>query len=252
MKILALFIFSISSLSWATDLVRSYLPGETITREWYTLNYNEEHEVANWVSYTLERSQLKNCVKRANGFRPDPLISTGSAAPSDYQDSGFDRGHLLPAGDMKFESEAMRDTFYLSNITPQPARFNRGRWSQLETLVRAWAKKYGKIWVVTGPVLRKGLPWIGQSNSVSVPDEYFKVILRKEKQGYLGIAFLVSTEVPFPNLDAYALEIDKVEDLTKNDFFPFLSPIEEGNAEGSFDPGNWDFTARFEYFPCGA
>lgn len=233
-------------------MVRSQLPGETIKRDWYTLNYNEEHEVANWVAYTLESSQLRNCVKRGSTFSPDPLISTGSADPLDYQGSGFDRGHLLPAGDMKFERSAMRDTFYISNITPQPARFNRGRWSQLEALVRAWASKYGKIWIVTGPVLRSGLSWIGQQNSVSVPNEYFKVILRKEKKGYIGIAFLVSTDVPYPNLISYALEIDKIEELTSNNFFPFLSPAEERSAERTTTTDDWDFTARFEYLPCGA
>ncbi|HXH76701.1 MAG TPA: DNA/RNA non-specific endonuclease [Bacteriovoracaceae bacterium] len=224
--------------------------GETINRPWYTLDYNEQHEVANWVAYSLDSSQQQNCVPRRNSFRVDPLVSTGSAEIIDYANSGFDRGHLLPAGDMKFDAQAMRDSFYLSNITPQPAGFNRGRWGQLENLIRAWTSKYGKLWIVTGPVLRTSLGWIGQNNRVSVPEEYFKVILRKENSGYKGIAFLMATDVPFPELEPYSLEIDSIENLTKINFFPFLGEAHERESEGSFNVNDWDFTARFDYLPC--
>jgi endonuclease G, mitochondrial len=229
----------------------SFASSEIINRNWYTLNYNEDHEVANWVSYTLEKSQLKNCVQRASSFKSDPLVSTGSAELIDYKNSGYDRGHLLPAGDMKFEAGAMRDAFYLSNITPQPSKFNQGRWSQLETLIRAWAKQYGKLWIVTGPVLKKNLEWIGVNNEVSVPEEYFKVILRKERTGYIGIAFLMSTDVPYSELSAYVLDIDKIEDITGHDFFAFLTSSEARQVEGKVDAMLWNFTARFDYLPCG-
>lgn len=241
MKLFALLIL-FSGLSFASS--------EIIQRNWYTLDYNEEHEVANWVSYTLDKSQLKNCVQRANNFRPDPLVSTGSAELIDYKNSGFDRGHLVPAGDMKFESQAMKDAFYLSNITPQPSKFNQGRWSQLETLMRAWAQRYGKIWIVTGPILKKNLDWIGVKNEISVPEEYFKVILRKESKGYIGIAFLMATNVPYADLSAYTLDIDKIEEITGHDFFNFLSAKDERRAEGQIDTSLWNFTARFDYLPC--
>lgn len=249
--LLLLFVFP--SILWAfAPLATSYTPGETIKRTYYTLNYNEEHEVPNWVEYSLEKNQLQNCAKRARGFKIDDLLSTGSATPEDYRNSGYDRGHLVPAGDMKINRQAMLDTFYLSNVSPQPSRFNQGKWSHLENLVRAWAYNYEKIWIVTGPVLRGSLPWIGVQNQVSVPEQYFKVILKRSSRGYLGIAFLMSTSVPYSDLKLYSLDIDKVEELTGINFFPFLTYQEEEVAERSFDISHWDFNARFAYLPCRA
>lgn len=225
---------------------------EIIKRKYYTLSYNEDHEVANWVSYELEKKNLQNCTKRTNSFRIDPNISTGSATPNDYANSGYDRGHLVPAGDMKISAEAMRDTFFMSNMTPQPGKFNQGRWSQLETLMRAWAFNYQKIWIVTGPVLEKGLPTMGRDNQVSIPDKYFKVILRQNGNSYTGIAFLMETSVPHANLRAYATSINEVEEIAQLDFFQFLDNRIEEQVEGSFDVKNWDFNAKFEYLPCQA
>lgn len=231
-------------------LARSPLDQQIIQRNHYSLSYNNDHEVANWVSYSLEHYHLQACVGRTNSFREDPLVEGGSATLDDYKNSNFDRGHLLPAGDMKFEKEAMRDTFYLSNMTPQPARFNRGRWSSLETLIRAWALKYHKIWIVTGPVLTDSLPSIGRQNRVSVPHEYFKVILRKSGNTYKGMAFLMGIDVPYPHLSSYAVSIDTIEDMTGIDFFSFLSDRTEDEVESRLNLKDWDFKAKFEYFPC--
>ncbi|WP_408098859.1 DNA/RNA non-specific endonuclease [Peredibacter sp. HCB2-198] len=225
---------------------------EIIKRKYYTLSYNEDHEVANWVSYELEKNNLQNCAKRSNNFRVDPNVSTGSATLKDYANSGYDRGHLVPAGDMKITSEAMKDTFFMSNMTPQPGNFNRGKWSQLETLMRAWASKYQKIWIVTGPVLEKGLPTIGRDNQVAVPDKYFKVILRQNGGSYTGIAFLMETTVPYNDLKAYTMSINEAEEIAQIDFFQFLDNRIEEQVEGNFDVKSWDFNAKFEYLPCQA
>ncbi len=238
------------SLVWAQTLAVSERSGEFIRRSYYSLNYNEEHEVANWVEYTLEREQLKNCANRSRYFKIDDLLSTGSASTEDYRNTGFDRGHLVPAGDMKFSRKAMDDTFFMSNITPQPSKFNQGRWGNLEYLMRAWAYNYNKIWIVTGPVLRNSLPWIGVRNQVSVPEEYFKVILRKTTTGYKGIAFLMPTSVPYSDLKLYALDINSVEELTGINFFPFLTKIQEEKVEKNLKLNDWDFNARFAYLPC--
>lgn len=221
---------------------------EIIRKKSYTLNYNEEHEVANWVSYELDEIKLQNCVKRTDSFRPDPDVSTGSAVDADYKGSGFDRGHLVPAGDMKFHKDAMRDTFVFSNMTPQPANFNRGKWGTLENLMRAWGAKYKKIWIVTGPVLRNDLPAIGKQNKVSVPDEYFKVIVRQSGSSYEGMAFLMPTSVPGPDLKSYVVSIDEVEEATGFDFFSFV----DESVEKKSDMTKWDFSGKFEYFPCQA
>lgn len=236
-------------LSLASPLASSPLDDQLISRKNYTLSYNEEHEVANWVAYPLGLAQMRSCVSRANSFKVDPLITTGSATLLDYKNSGYDRGHLLAAGDMKFDKEAMKDTFFMSNMTPQPAKFNRGRWGMLENLVRAWAIKYEKIWIVTGPVLKQNLPQIGYSK-VSIPFEYFKAIIRLEGNSYKGIAFLMNTDVPYPDLNTYSLSINQVEDISGVDFFPFLSDEIEEEIESEMNLNDWDFKAKFNYLPC--
>jgi endonuclease G, mitochondrial len=224
---------------------------EIIERDHYALSYNEQHEVANWVAYDLHPKKLQNCVARTNAFRSDPLVTTGSAELQDYRHSGYDRGHLLPAGDMKFDAQAMRETFYLSNVTPQSPAFNRGRWAQLELLVRAWAKSYGKLWIVTGPVLREKLPSIG-INQVSVPHYHYKVLLRKDGKSFKGIGFLMAQTVPYRELQAYALSIRSIEAMTNIDFFHFLHPAEADRVEKDLDLEQWDFQAAFSYLPCQA
>ncbi len=221
-----------------------------IKRKFYDLSFNTDHKVANWVSYSLETSQLKDCVKRSNAFKPDPLILTGSPQLADYKGSGFDRGHMLPAGDMKFDAEAMSDTFFLSNMSPQPPSFNRGFWAHLEALVRAWALKYEKIWIVTGPILHPGLSHIGKQNLISVPEEFYKVILRKVGSSYKGIGFLVKTNLPWATPIAYAVSIDQVEKESGIDFFPFLTSTQQSDSETRLDQSDWDFNANFEYLPC--
>jgi endonuclease G len=241
--------------SLAEDLTRPYanpiLNHQVIKRDHYELSYNNEHEIANWVSYDLNSSHLKGCVPRSDSFRLDPLIVEGSSTPADYKDSGFDRGHLLPAGDMKFDREAMRNTFFMSNMTPQPAKFNRGRWSSLENLIRAWGLKYKNLAIVTGPVISENLPQIGVFNKVSVPREYFKVIIRENLDGSLNaLGFLMSTDVPFTNLAAYALTINQIEELTGLDFFNSLRDDIEEDLESEIQLENWDFAAKFNYLPC--
>ena len=151
---------------------------------------------------------------------------------------------------MKFDKEAMRDSFYMSNMTPQPAKFNRGRWSVLENLMRAWALKYQEIWIVTGPILKSELSTIGNINRVSVPMEYFKVILRKERETFSGIAFLMSVDVPYQDLSSYTLSIRQLEEYSGINFFPSLNDSEEDEIESEVNLGNWDFQAKFNYLPC--
>jgi endonuclease G, mitochondrial len=225
---------------------------QIIQHQYYSMSYNNDHEVADWVTYELEQFHLRNCVQRSNSFRADPLVTLGSALPNDYKNSGFDRGHLVPAGDMKFDSVAMKETFFMSNMAPQPPQFNQGMWAKLEHLIRAWAFNYKKIWIATGPILRGNMPTIGNSTKISVPPEFYKVILRKEGQSYVGIAFIMNVDLPFSDLQSYTVSIDDVEDLTGIDFFKFLNSSQERSAEGDFQLSKWDFKAKFNYLNCDA
>ncbi len=214
-----------------------------IRHQYYALAYNEKHEVAEWVAYELTRNQLnQNRVRREDNYRSDPKVTTESATSSDYRGSGYDRGHLLPVGDRKFSFEAMDETFFMSNISPQERRFNGGIWRELEEDVRDWAQRYRKVYVVTGPVL-KGRPKdrIGR-NEVSVPRRFYKVVLDIADPELKGIGFIIPNEVSDKELQEYAVSIDEVEALTGIDFFPDLMEDElEERLESELAIELWDF-----------
>ena len=137
-SIISLTIFF--SFVFTQDLSPRPINGEQlVTHLGYSLSYNEKHEQANWVFYELTIDEVLGSIKRKDQFRADPNIKTGSASLSDYKRSGYDRGHLAPAADMKWSSKAMSESFFMSNMSPQTPSFNRGIWKKLENLVRKWA-----------------------------------------------------------------------------------------------------------------
>lgn len=160
------------------------------------------------------------------------MVRTGSAELSDYRGSGYDRGHLAPAADMKWSPTAMSESFYMSNMSPQRPRFNRGMWKRLEEKVRTWATESEEIYVVTGPVLSDNLPTIG-ANQVAVPEYYYKVILDFKEPELKGIGFILANQSSTQPLATYAVTIDSVEVVTGIDFFPAIEDSLEERIESS-------------------
>jgi endonuclease G, mitochondrial len=197
-----------------------------ISHSGYSLSYNETHEQANWVAYELTAEETKKVIDRTDKFLPDPSVATGSANDKDYSGSGYDRGHLAPAADMGWSSTAMAESFYYSNMSPQLPAFNRGIWKKLEELVRTWAVEYNMISIVTGPVLKPGLPSIGP-DKVSVPKYYYKVILDYEEPDIKGIGFILPNAGSVDPLQNFAVTIDSVEKVTGLDFYPALPDSQE-------------------------
>ncbi|MEO0723347.1 MAG: DNA/RNA non-specific endonuclease [Bacteroidota bacterium] len=213
----------------------------------YSLSYNEDYEQADWVAYILTRDELRQpWSERVDNFRPDPAIRSGSASPNDYRGSGYDRGHMVPAADMAFDAAAMDETFLMSNISPQSRNFNQGIWRELEELTRDWAKKFGRLYVVSGPVLSedpKG--YIGRANNVAVPTAYFKVLLDLDDPEQKAIAFLLDNEVNYEPLYKFTTSVDEIEELTGIDFFPDFMPEElEEELESSYNKDLWPFSKR--------
>ncbi len=213
---------------------------ELIEYSAFTLSYNENHEQAEWVAYELTKEEaLSDLFQRTDNFRLDPNISSGSAELSDYENSGYDRGHLIPAGDNKWSETAMSESFYLSNISPQTAKFNRGVWVSLEKQVRDWAEKYNGVYVTVGGVLTAGLSTIGD-NKVSVPEYFFKVIL--DYNGEKAIGFIIPNTDIEDSFKNYAVSIDSVEIFTGLDFFYKLPDNMENELEERLNFSAWDFT----------
>jgi len=225
-----------------------YLPafaeGDQIVRHaYFTLKYDEKYEQADWVAYLLTAEMLAPVCKRSDDFRPDPLVKTGSATPSDYRKSGYDKGHLAPAADMAFSCEAMSETFYMSNMSPQLPAFNRGIWKDLEELVRKWAKENDEIQVVTGPVLKDGGFAVIGAGGVAVPRYFYKVVLDDKEPEIKAIAFILPNQKSDKEIQSYALTVNMAEEATGIDFFPELDDGVEEEIESSLDLGKWGFTA---------
>ena len=207
----------------------------------YVLSYNETHEQANWVAYELTLEEVKGTFKRTNDFRPDLKVKTGSATLADYRGSGYDRGHLAPAADMKWSTVAMSESFYMSNMSPQRPSFNRGIWKRLEEQVRKWAVDNKSVYIATGGVLIPGLSKIGP-NGVSIPKMFYKVILDYQEPELKGIGFVLPNRGSKEPLQNYAVTIDKVESLTGIDFFYALPDEIEEEIESKISLRKWIFS----------
>lgn len=211
-----------------------------IEHDHYALAYSEEHEQAHWVAYELTEEELKAPnVPRSNYFNEDKKIRSRSAKHSDYTRSGYTRGHLAPAGDMAHTKEAMEQSFFMSNITPQKWAFNAGIWKELEEQVRDWAYTNDRLYIVTGGVLEAGLPKIGR-NGVSVPSYFYKVLLDPDPPSVKAIAFVIPNAVSDQPLLDFAMSVDEVEATTGIDFFAdLMAPEEEERLESSYSAAQW-------------
>ncbi|MEI6408467.1 MAG: DNA/RNA non-specific endonuclease [Bacteroidota bacterium] len=209
-----------------------------VRHQYFVLNYSEDDEQAQWVAYVLTREHLnENWADRPNSFRPDPEVHTESATPRDYSSSGYDKGHLCPAADMAFDATAIDETFFMSNMSPQVPAFNVGIWRELEELTRDWARRFKRLYVVTGPVLtRPGLGQIGFSK-VTVPSAFYKVLLAPDSEK--AIAFILPNAVSDRPVLDFACNIDRVEKETGIDFFPKLLKGMDEELEGSLDLEAW-------------
>lgn len=219
---------------------------ETVHHTYYSLGYSEEHEQAAWVAYTLtDQSLYVPNVNRAKKFKYDPQVSTYSATHSDYSHSGYTRGHMAPAGDMAFNRQAMEETFYMSNMSPQIKQLNNGIWKELEESVRDWAIDKKELVIVTGPILTNIKKKIGKKNKISVPGAFYKVILDVDGSNRDGIAFVIPHRVCDERLQDFAVTIDSVEEITGLDFFINRTDIPDiDNLENSINISSWQFDEK--------
>ncbi len=225
--------------SWAMPAI---LPTETVTQHSaYSLVYNHKHMQAKWVAYNLTYGNTIGGAERSSKFSIDPSISPRTAVTSDYTKTGYDRGHLAPAGDMKFSAQAMSESFYMSNVSPQLPGFNRGIWKKLEEQFRSWAPSSHPVFVVTGPVLTDPISsHIGQTCSISVPQRFYKIMLDTASP-MRAIAFVLPNNSSTQPLSSFAMSIDEAERITGIDFFPKLNDPQEAKIEKTLILNQWRF-----------
>lgn len=236
-QVTVLLIVATISVAYSNDFIP--VPAKDVVRyTGFTLSYNEQYEQANWVYYALTDEMVrKSAAERSSSFKEDKRVPGGSAKSSDYSRSGYDRGHLCPAADMDFDPKAMKESFLMSNVSPQEPDFNRGIWKELEEKVRDWAIQEQLLYIITGPIYNDNKGFIGQSK-VLVPGYFFKVIYDPTNQPKM-IAFVMPNQASDRPITEYAVPIDEAERLTGFDFFSQLPDNQEIELESSVQLAGW-------------
>lgn len=201
-----------------------------VKHKYYSLTYNDDSEQPYWVAYTIVPQRLEALVDRPGYFRVDPLVGTGTSDADDYYKSGYDRGHLVPAADMQFDSLAIRETFFYSNISPQLPGFNRGVWKRLEDLTRKQSDLYDSMIVITGPVIDTASLRIGD-NQVAIPGSFYKILIQFRGNDLTLSPYLIPHLSSRSDLSEYLVTVDSIEIVTGIDFFSDLPDKFENRIE---------------------
>ena len=210
---------SLTSLKVQKDKTETYMgleiptpltdrPEQLLKRVGYTVSYNSVLKLPNWVAWHLTVAHISGISKRDGiKFHEDEEVPQPRATDADYRRSGYDRGHMCPSGDNKWSCLAQEQSFLLTNVCPQDHQLNAGDWNEMESQCRRWAKRYGDIYIVAGPILFKGRhKTIGRSN--------------RPKGDYVN-------------------SVDQVERLTGIDFFSPLPDMVEREVEATCQLEDW-------------
>jgi endonuclease G, mitochondrial len=244
MRYFSLLIIFINTLIYSQDLKPLGLYNDVVSHSYYTLSYSEDHEQAEWVYYTLNSNQLNSSIERKNNFRADNKVKTSSAQLYDYEGSGYDRGHLAPAADMKYNTNSMSESFFMSNMSPQSASFNREIWRKIEKQFRDWSYKYGELVIITGPVLKgENYGSIGY-NKVTIPKWYYKVAIDPSNYDR-NVAILIENIGSSATIKSFVVTIDYLEEFSGLDFFHSLPDEVEESFESSTHTDLWDWNMTY-------
>lgn len=209
-----------------------------IKKKAYIVSYNKDTKIPNWVAWHLTGDHSDGSVGRSNAFYEDEEVPLPRATSEDYRGSGWSRGHMCPAGDNKWDIEAMNQSFSLINVCPQDASLNSGVWNSIEIDCRNWAKRFQDIYIICGPVFYKQEHVLIGANGVYVPEAFFKVVLCLNGEPK-GIGFVVKNSAGTKKKDLYYNSIDQVERITGIDFFPILPDNLENDIESHLDIDVW-------------
>ena len=231
------------SLSGFSQLTNFEIPkGDTlihIEHLFYNVGYSKEYKQSGWVAYHLVPKDTLVVYNKRKSFVKDKMYLGETATNEDYKKSGYDKGHLVPAADMRFDYYAYIETFFYTNCSPQLPAFNRGKWKTLENWTRGLLKYYKIIYIVTGPILQNQCHTIGK-HKVVVPDYFYKVILGYDGENYSAVAFLMPNKKINDNLCNYIVSVNLIESLTKMDLFSELPDDIEKNIESYKNTELWE------------
>ena len=219
------------------DHVRFGTPSESdwkLCRVGYAAGYNYDHKVSEWVSYRMTAQSAQGKVKRKDAFAEDKEIPVAYRATlSDYRGSGYDRGHQAPAADMAASDITMKQSFLLTNMTPQLPALNQKAWRILEEKTRQWAIARKDVQVITGPIFTGSEESIGQG--VTIPSAYYRIVMDPSR--LQAIAFIMPQEdIPTSQIPNYRVSVREIEEQTQLDFFSDMPEEQQETLEARVAP----------------
>lgn len=206
----------------------------------FTVSFNPDMHVPNYVIWelTANEAQADSVTRSGAKFTCDYSIE-GCPDTYDYRNSGFDRGHMCPAADMKWSRQAMDDCHIMTNIAPQTHKLHGGPWKTLESNCRKWALRDSALIIISGPILTDRLSRRIGTTGVIVPERYFKVVLAPYANPPRGIAFIMNNYDTTGGVQPTATTIDEVETITGFDFFAALPDEIENQVESQSNYQQW-------------
>lgn len=219
-------------------IIPDSIPSQVKDYKGFRISFNAGNHTPNWVAWELLATETDGGYSRSNKFWTDFDVE-GCPGSKDYTNSGFDRGHMCPAGDNKSTKEMMQESFVMTNICPQAGALNKRAWKKLEEQCREWARRDSALIIVCGPVYRdKDTKRLGETG-VRVPSAFFKAIIAPYVENPRGIGFIFPNMLSPGNMFSYAMPIDKIEEITGFDFFHQLPDDIENTIESKIEVRQW-------------
>ena len=174
-----------------------------LSNDGYVVGFCDSKNIALWSAYRLFKVSTITSPPKRPPYKSDDRVNL-KLDPKFYSKTGYDAGHLAPNAGIfnRYGRNAQIETFLLSNFGPQTTRLNRGPWKSVEYRVsRWWSQAHKELWIITGPVLKSGLPVLKES--VPIPEEYYKIIVDVEDDKPRAMAFIM------PNTDTMNSMMDQ-------------------------------------------
>jgi endonuclease G len=215
----------------------------------FILGYSDLRGNPLWVEYALTPvDENMPHLKRPNHFQTD-WRSINRVDHEDYTKSGYDRGHNAPnhAISMLYGRYGQADSFLMTNVSPQKPKLNQQVWQRLEEMeLSFFAKNFGKVWVITGPIFSDNSERMPSSWRVTIPRAFYKIYVTEETDSKpaFALAFVVPQTVSGKEqLSSFITTIDAIEVQTGLDFLADFDDKIEAHLEGVLEVAPWNLNA---------
>ena len=182
------------------------------------VNFNPTLRIPNCVAYELTATMVDMADAPGHENRKNYNYARDNSVKTcpenwEYRGSGYSRGHMAPAMDMRWDKTAMTQCFYMTNMCPQDTKLNNDHWRVLEEKVHRWAKRDKRLMVFTGPIMGKNPKMIGKDKqNIAVPEAFFKVLYAPDKGR--SIAFIYENKPCPGGISKRAVTVAEVERRT--------------------------------------